>query len=211
LQQLNRHSDDSILYRLPTEAEREYAARAGTTTAWSFGDAPSDLIAYAWYRGNTCDGNANACFLHEVGLKRPNPWGLYDMHGNVSEWIEDWWIREYSQEPQINPILDEMPVSDNPDIFPERMIKGLKETLPIPSLLVSWRAGCSPGGPFVGVVESGKRRGGPPDEVGVGQPGGRRQGRKQKGRRDYTPTPPSTVSHQPASTIVRKVKFTRGL
>jgi len=77
-------------YRLPAEAEWEYACRAGTVTAYSFGDNSSRLSDYGWWGGLVGDGNAKSeKYAHNVGLKKPNGWGLYDMHGNVYEWCSD--------------------------------------------------------------------------------------------------------------------------
>ena len=83
-------------YRLPTEAEWEYAVRAGTTTRWFFGDDEKALGRYAWYAENAENR------VHPVGEKEPNPWKLYDMLGNVWEWCWDWYS-SYSSASANNP------------------------------------------------------------------------------------------------------------
>lgn len=80
----------SFKYRLPTETEWEYACKAGSNSRFSFGNNDKQLVSYAWYTLNSNDKT------HTVGQKQANGWGLYDMHGNVREWCQDWY-GEYSQ------------------------------------------------------------------------------------------------------------------
>jgi formylglycine-generating enzyme required for sulfatase activity len=99
-------------YRLPTEAEWEYACRAGTSTRYSCGDEARALPVFAWFAGNA------AGTTHPVGQKRPNAWGLYDLHGNVAEWCQDGFDPSYYQ----NSPSDNPPGPENAG--PERVVRG---------------------------------------------------------------------------------------
>jgi formylglycine-generating enzyme required for sulfatase activity len=96
------YQQTGIFYRLPTEAEWEYACRAGTKTAYFFGDDPAKLKEFAWYAANS-----NKKY-QKTGQKKPNPWGLYDMLGNISEWTMDQYSDKYfdtakNKDPRIQP------------------------------------------------------------------------------------------------------------
>ena len=115
IQRLNSAAGEEV-YRLPTEAEWEHACRAGTSSLWSFGNEEGafsslwqydkDKVSfphYTWYRDNTLGRNEK--YAHAVGQHRPNAWGLHDMHGNVWEWVQDWFDPDYyKRSPRVDPL-----------------------------------------------------------------------------------------------------------
>jgi formylglycine-generating enzyme required for sulfatase activity len=118
-------------YRLPTEAEWEYACRAGTTGRWSFGSDAVRLAQHAWFKGNAQK------MTHAVKEKSPNPWGLYDMHGNVAEWCNDFYRESYD--------AGEVQDPRGPESGEERVLRGGSWTTSEDSCRTCARASAPPG------------------------------------------------------------------
>jgi formylglycine-generating enzyme required for sulfatase activity len=130
-------------YRLPTEAEWEYACRAGSKTAYSFGDDPKKLADYAWFAGN-----ADKAY-HKVGLKQPNAFGLCDMHGNVAEWCADELIADFyaadkgGKAPRIDPFAQPRAKAGKPMRYPH-VVRGGSWQDPPEMLRAAARRGSEP-------------------------------------------------------------------
>jgi formylglycine-generating enzyme required for sulfatase activity len=119
-------------YRLPTEAEWEYACRAGSTTRYCFGDDARLVGEYAWYSANS------GSQTHPVGRLKPNAFGLYDMHGNVWEWCRDWFRSDYYKQS----VADD-PRGPGPSA--QRVIRGGNWGLDAQSTRSAYRGGLAPG------------------------------------------------------------------
>ena len=129
-------ASEGVRYRLPTEAEWEWSCRAGTTTKYSFGDDEKQLGQYAWFDGNVeFNDEAGA---QQVGQKSVNPFGLYDLNGNVWGWCQDWWDSDY---------YAESPTEDpaGPSSGSSRVLRGGSWLNASANLRSARRGGSSPG------------------------------------------------------------------
>ncbi len=129
------YTKTGIFYRLPTEAEWEYAARAGKNTAYFFGDDAQNLGDYAWYADNSNNTTQS------IGLKKPNPWGLYDILGNVMEWTYDEYLPEYDAAKTGETVHN--PLQKATELYP-RVLRGGHFRSEAPDLRVSKRFPSTP-------------------------------------------------------------------
>lgn len=123
-----------VTHRLPTEAEWEYACRAGTTTPWSYGADAKDAGAFSWWLGNSNDA------FQPVGQKEPNAWGLHDLHGNVWEWCADWFAPGYESAAVRDPV--------GPATGTDRVLRGGAFNYDPAFQRSSYRAGYPPNRPY---------------------------------------------------------------
>lgn len=111
-----------VFYRLPTEAEWEYACRAGSKSKYAFGDEEGQLKDYAWYKENSENKT------HQVGQKKPNAWGLYDMHGNVAEWTYDQYLEDFYAKHKDKVALNPVAIPDK--LYPNSVRGGSYDETP---------------------------------------------------------------------------------